>query len=150
MFKTLKMMFRPQVRILQFELEEKFLTMKMEENFCLDNHLAVMYDIYSHLVYDLDYLMDEGLAINGVLRSLPPSYKDAVIEFVKRGESLSFYQFLAEFRPLRTEPIGGEVIDGEGIFDIRFINVFLTLIVVNKYMILILFYENRTHCLRSA
>lgn len=41
-----------------------------------------------------------------------------------RGESFTFHAFLAELRTLKVEPIAGEVIDGEGVYDIHVINVF--------------------------
>ena len=68
--------------------------------------------------------MTYNFAIDGVLHSLPPIYKDVVLGYVMRGESFTFHEFLAELRTLRVEPIAGEVIDGAGIFDIRVINVF--------------------------
>ena len=67
-----------------------------------------------------------------------------------RGESLTFIEFMNQIRNVRVEPIAGEIIDGEGIFDIHVINVFQTLIVVLKYLIVILFCQNRTCCLKMV
>ena len=69
--------------------------------------------------------MTYEFAIDGVLRSLPPSYKDFVIGYVMRGESFTFHEFLARLRTVKVKPIEGEVVDGEGIFDIQVINVFM-------------------------
>ena len=94
--------------------------------------------------------MTDEFTIDGVLRSLPPSYKDFVIGYVMRGESLTFHEFLARLRTVKVDPVAVEVIDGEGIFDIQVINVFMT----NTYgsllsiSYLFRFYENMTYCLR--
>ena len=39
---------------------------------------------------------------------------------------MTFHEFLAKLRTLKVDPIAGEVIDEEGIFDIQVINVFMT------------------------
>ena len=126
MVDELKALFAPQVRVMKYEYLDKFLSTKMEENTCLESHLATMHGIHGRLVTDLDYWMTDEFAIDGVLRSLPPSYKNFVIGYVMRGESFTFHEFLAKLRTLKVDPIAGEVIDGEGIFDIQVINVFMT------------------------
>ena len=45
-----------------------------------------MYDIHKGLSVDLDYWMTDDFAIDGVLRSLPPSYKGHVEGYVMRGD----------------------------------------------------------------
>ena len=49
-----------------------------------------------------------------------------------------------KLRTLKVEPIAGEVIDGEGIFDIHVINVFPTkhLLRFTKYLMLVLLLES--------
>jgi len=126
MVDELKALFISQVRVMKYEYLDEFLSTKMEENTCLESHLANMHRIHGRLVHDLDYWMTDRFAIDGVLRSLPPSYKDHVLGYVMREESFTFHAFLAELRTLKVEPIAGEVIDGEGIFDIHVINVFMT------------------------
>ena len=59
-----------------------------------------------------------------------PSYKGVVSGYVMGGESLTFVEFMSQIRTVQVEPIAGEIIDGEGIFDIQVINVFQTLIAV--------------------
>jgi hypothetical protein len=68
--------------------------------------------------------MTKRFLVDGVLRSLPPNYIDHVMVYVMWEESFTFHAFLDELRNLKVEPIAGEVIDGEGIYDIRVINVF--------------------------
>ena len=50
------------------------------------SHLKIMYDLHARLTGDLDYWMTDTLAIEVVLFSLPPSYKDVVADYVMRGE----------------------------------------------------------------
>ena len=83
----------------------------MEENTCLDSHLAIMHRIHEGLTGDLDYWMTDEFAITWVLRSLPPSYVNVVQGYVMRDETLNFHEFLSELRTVKVEPIAGEVID---------------------------------------
>src|ERR1041385_8887958 len=134
-FDTIDMMksfFIHQFRVARFELENEFLTTKMEENTCLETHVAKMHGIHLKLVEDFNYWTTEESAIKMVLHSLPPSYTDFVHDYVGRGESLQFFEFMVNLRDLEVEPIKGEIVDGEGIY-LQF----------NKYLILVLFYENR-------
>ena len=124
MVDELKALFISQVRVMKYEYLDEFLSTKMEENTCLESHLANMHRIHGPLVHDWDDWIIVGFAIDGVLRSLPPSYKDHVKDYVMREESFTFHAFLAKLRTLKVEPIAGEVIDEEGIYDIRVINVF--------------------------
>jgi len=123
MVADLKAHFITQIRVLKYECLDEFLSKKMEENTSLQSHLAVMDEIHGRLTDDLDYWMDDSFAIDGVLRSLPLSYKDVVSSYVMRGDSITFHEFLDELRILEVEPIAGEVIDGAGIFDIHVVNV---------------------------
>jgi hypothetical protein len=111
----MKSLFIHQFRVARFELENEFLTTKMEENTCLKTHVAKMHGIHLKLVEDFDYWTTEESAINTVLHSLPPSYTDFVHDYVGRGESLQFFEFMVNLRDLEVEPIEGEIIDGEGI-----------------------------------
>ena len=87
-------------------------------------------------------------AINTMLHSLPPSYRDLVHGYVGRGESLQLFEFMVSLRDVEVEPIEGEIVDGEGIFDILVINVcsLIQHLQFDKYLILVLFYENRACC----
>ena len=67
----LKALFASQVRIMKYELRDKFLSAEMEENSRLESHLATMQRIHGCLTRDLDYWMTDEIAIDGVLCSLP-------------------------------------------------------------------------------
>jgi hypothetical protein len=54
----------------------------MEENTCLESHLANMHQIHERLVHDWDYWMTKRFLVDGVLRSLPPNYIDHVMVYV--------------------------------------------------------------------
>ena len=112
----LKSMFVKKFRVTIFELENEFLSTKMEENTFLKTHLAKMHGIHLRLVEDFDYWTTEECAINTVLHSLPPSYRDLVHDYVGRGESLKFFEFMVNLRDVEVEPIEGEIVDGEGIY----------------------------------
>src|SRR3954463_12109616 len=109
----------------------------MEENTCLKTHVAKMHGIHLKLVEDFDYWTTEESAINTVLHSLPPSYTDFVHDYVGRGGSLQFFEFMVNLRDLEVEPIDGEIVDGEVIFDIIVINVcsLIQHLQFNKYLV---------------
>ena len=96
----------------------------MEENTCLESHLRKMYDHHKYLIVDWDYWMADAFTIDVVLRSLPPSYEGVVNGYVMRGESFTFREFISQIRTVQVQPIAGEIVDGEGIYDIHVINVF--------------------------
>ena len=52
------------------------------------------------------------------------STKDFVKDYVMRGESFTFHEFLAPLRTEKVEPIAGEVINDKSIYDICVIDVF--------------------------
>ena len=115
---------------MKFKCLNVFLSTKMEENTFLGSHLRKMYDHHKYLTVDWDYWMADAFAIDVVLRSLPPSYGGVVSGYVVRGESFTFAEFMSQIRTIQVQPIAGEIIDGEGIFDIHVTKVFQTLIVV--------------------
>ena len=80
----LKSRFIAQVRVARFEVLDEFLSTKMEENTCLDQHLGKMHRLYYALVDVWNYEMTDKLAIDGLFRSLPPSYKNYIRDFVMR------------------------------------------------------------------
>jgi len=114
----LKTEFDDQVRMVKYECLDKFLSCKMEENTCLESHLRLMHRIHEELTVDWDYWMTDQFAIDGVLRSLPPSYKEVVRGYVMGGITRTFHQFVSQLRTVKVEPIAGEIIDETGIFDI--------------------------------
>ena len=112
----LKSRFIAQVRVARFEVLDEFLSTKMEENTCLEQHLGKMHRLYYTLVDVWNYEMTDKLAIDGLLRSLPPSYKNYVRDFVMRGDSITFCEFVSQLSHVKVEPIAGEVVNAEGIF----------------------------------
>src|SRR3954466_1053446 len=152
MMDTLKTMFVREFRIANFELESKFLSTKMEERTSLGDHLDRVHEMYLTLVEDYEYwTMNEStteeFAINTLLHSLPPSYGDYVHSYVGRGANMSLQNFMTDLLAADIAPIeDAEVVDGEGIYLIYFYKCLFpyTTFAVNEYVILILFYENRT------
>ena len=119
----LKSMFVSQFRVAKFELENEFLSTKMEEHTCLETHVTKMHGIY-RLVEDFDYWTTDEFAITTVLHSLPPSYKNFVHDFVGKGETFHFdHEFMVKLLSVKVEPVVGEIVDGEGIYDIHVVNV---------------------------
>ena len=72
MIAELKVLFAAQVRVIRFECLNEFLSTMMEEKTCLYQHLVMMHEIHRRLTYDWDYWMADELAMDVVLRSLPP------------------------------------------------------------------------------
>ena len=89
MIDMLKSMFMHQFMVAKFELENKFLSTKMEENTCLKTHVAKMYGIHLSLVEDFDLWTIEESAIYTVLRSLPPIYTDLVHGYVEEEKAFN-------------------------------------------------------------
>jgi hypothetical protein len=99
----LKVLFPSQVRIMKYEYLNKFLSINLEENTCLESHLATMYRIYGFLT-DLGYWMTNEIAIDGVLCSLSPIYKDFIIGYAMQGESFTYHGFLTRLRTMKVAP----------------------------------------------
>ena len=110
--------FGDQWRLGQYEYFDKFLSTRMEENTDVGTHLDLMKDIYEFLTEGMDHWIPTEFAVNVLLRSLPPSYSSFVDGFVKEGAWASFHQIREKIRLLEVEPVAGEVIEGQGIFDI--------------------------------
>ena len=55
MVDELKTLFAPQVKLMKYECLNEFLSTKMEENTCLESHLANLHRIHRRLTGDLDY-----------------------------------------------------------------------------------------------
>ena len=93
-----------------------FLSLKMEENTCLEQHPRKMHEIHHRLVLFWDYLMTDEFAIDGLVRLLPPRFKNYVRDYVMERDSITFCEFISRFRTVKAEPIVGKVIDAKGIF----------------------------------
>ena len=78
----LKSRFIAKVRIARFECLDEFLSTKMGENSCLEQHLRKMHRIYYTLVDIWNHEMTDEMTIDGMSRSLPPIYKNYVRDYV--------------------------------------------------------------------
>ena len=105
----------------------------MEECTCPSAHLDKMHGMYLSLVDDFEYWTTnesttEEFAINTMLHSLPPSYEDYVHVYVGRGDNMNLQNFMVNLLAAKVAPIeDAEVVDGEGIYLIYFINVLFPL-----------------------
>jgi hypothetical protein len=119
----LKALFAPQVRVMRYQYLDLFLSTKMEEHGDIKEHTATMYG-YAQRLSDLDYKLPDDLAVDGVLRSLPPSYKSFIQVYHKQEEYLTFSEMLTVLISIVVKLNDEEVVDGEGIYDIHVIDVF--------------------------
>ena len=78
MIDGLKSLFVAEVRKMRYKCLDEFLSTKLEENTCLERHLENMHRIHANLVHVWGYHVTNKFAVDGVLRSLPPSYRDLV------------------------------------------------------------------------
>ena len=60
--------FSAQVGIVRFECLNGFLSLKMKENTCLEQHMRIMHEIHHRLVLVWNHKMNDNFAIDGVLR----------------------------------------------------------------------------------
>ena len=67
---------------MKYEHLDKLLSIEIEGSTCLESHMAIMNGIHGRLTSDMDYWMTDSFAIDGVLHSLPPVYKDVVLGYV--------------------------------------------------------------------
>ena len=81
----------------------------MEENSCLEQHLRKMHKMYYTLMDVWNYEMTDDLAIDEVLRSLPPSFKNYVRDSVMGRDSITFCEFVSWLRHVKVEPIAREI-----------------------------------------
>jgi hypothetical protein len=93
----------------------EFYSLKMEEHTSVGLHLAKMHGIHRRLILEFDHEIPDPLANGAVLRSLPPSCRRFVEDFVIGGESATFHELVARVRTLKVEPIQGEIVDLAGI-----------------------------------
>ena len=76
----LKTVFAPQARVERNEVSEAFFSAKMEEHNSMTEHVVKMSD-YVQRLNDLEFKIPDELAIDRVLRSLPPSYESFVLKY---------------------------------------------------------------------
>jgi hypothetical protein len=78
-------------------------SLKMEEHTSAGLHLAKMHGIHRRLILEFDHEIPNPLANGAVLRSLPPSHRRFVKDFVMKGEPVTL--LMAWVRTLKVEPI---------------------------------------------
>ena len=80
----LKTIFAPQARVERNEVSEAFFSAKMEEHSSMTEHVVKMSD-YVQRLNDLEFKIPDELAIDRVLRSLPPCYENFVLNYNVQG-----------------------------------------------------------------
>ena len=60
--------------------------------------------------------MSDEFAIDGLLRSLPPSFKNCVRDFVKERDSITYPKLVSRLCRTKRNPLAKEVDNAEGIF----------------------------------
>jgi hypothetical protein len=119
MINALRGLFAPQVRKQKFDYLKEFLTTKMEENTCIKSHLTNMHRIYRRLTDELKYEMTDDIGKDVVLQSLPLNYNAYVEGYLMAKFDVTFHQCLMQIKSLTLEPIVGEIVNPEGIYDIQ-------------------------------
>ena len=84
MFQELKMVFQAHAWVERYEVSDKFYSCKMEENSYVSEHILRMSGYHNHLT-QLGVNLQDDSVIDRVLESLPPSYKDFVMNFNMQG-----------------------------------------------------------------
>jgi hypothetical protein len=120
MIGDLKHHFPSQVRLMIYDRLDEFHALKMEEHTRVDLHLGMMHRIHRHLILEFDHEIPDPIDNGAVLRSLPPSYRKFVKEFVMRGEIDTFHELVSRVRSLKVDCVQGEIIDPTGICDIEY------------------------------
>ena len=81
--------FAPQARVSKFECIDEFHSKKLEEGASVEEHLTTMTRLYRRLADVFDYQIDDEMAIDVLMISLPPSYHGFVENYVKGNVELS-------------------------------------------------------------
>jgi len=112
MYIVVTSLFRHQMRLMAFECKREFYSMRMEENGNIYLHVMKMYELWRRLTTVLNGTLDDKVAIDVVLISLPASYNDIVAGFIRdRDDRVSFFDFAMWLRNQKVDSGAGEVID---------------------------------------
>ena len=84
MFQELKLIFQANARVERYEVSNKFYSYKMEENSSVSKHILKMSGYHNHLT-QLRVNPPDDSVIDGVLQSLPASYKSFVMNYNMQG-----------------------------------------------------------------
>ena len=82
--KELKLIFETHAAVESYDASEKFFTCKMEEHSSVSEHVLKMSG-YGERLHALGITIPTELGINRVLQSLPPSYKNFVMNYNMQG-----------------------------------------------------------------
>jgi hypothetical protein len=97
--------------------------------------------------------MTNEFAINGVLCSLPPIYKDIVIGYTMQGESFTFRGLRTQWRTVKVVPIAREIVNPENVYLIYKLKKCFMLNTYGRFCVFDTnshLLENRTFCIRLA
>ena len=89
MFQELKLIFQANARVERYEVSNKFYSCKMEENGSVSEHILRMSGYHKHLT-QLGVNIPVHSVIDSVLHSLPPSYKNFVMNYNMQGMDKTF------------------------------------------------------------
>ena len=84
MFQELKLIFQDNAQVERYEVSNKFLSCKTEENSSVSEHILRMSGYHNHLT-QLGIDLPVESVIDRVLQSLPPSYKGFVMNYNMQG-----------------------------------------------------------------
>jgi hypothetical protein len=114
MLVEIEALFASQVRIMKYELMDKFLSIELEENIYLKSHTQPWWNSWvPHRLGILDnkFNYDRWGAVLTF-----SSYKDIVIGYAMQGESFTFHRLRTQLRTVKVEPIAGEIVKTEKVY----------------------------------
>jgi hypothetical protein len=119
MFRALKSLFAPKVRVMKYDCLNDFFNTKMEENMNIDSHLSNMHRIYRRLVDEFECEITDEIGKSVLLQSLPLSYSAFDGSYVIGKNNDNFRQCLRQLKSLKVEKTVEKVIKPKGICDIQ-------------------------------
>jgi formate dehydrogenase assembly factor FdhD len=131
MFRALKSLFAPKVRVLKYDCLNEFFNTKMEENTNIDSYLSNMHRIYRRVVDELECEITHEIGKSVLLQSLPPSYSALVGGYVITENNDNFHQCLGQLKSQKVEEAAEKIIDLKGICDMQCYKCF-----INTYAVL--------------
>jgi hypothetical protein len=119
MFRALKSLFAPKVRVLKYDCLNKFFNTKMEENTNVDSHLSNMHRIYRRLVDEFECEITDEIGKSVLLQSLPLRYSAFVGGYMIAINNDNFNWCLRQLKSLKVEKAAEKIINLTGICDIQ-------------------------------
>ena len=84
MFQEWVLIFQANAWVERYEVSNKFYSCKMEENCSVSEYILKMSGYHNHFT-QLGYKLPVDSVIDGVLKSLPPSYKGFMMNYNMQG-----------------------------------------------------------------